>query len=97
MKKWIAIVICHKEGENRVLTSFLVLEAMNRFQAHKRMIEELPANPEYLDNTGNIRPHTVIDLRCIKPHEEEFYRAAFVEMVSELFQLDQPQVARNSA
>lgn len=97
MKKWIAVVFCEKIGENRVIASFLVFHASNRFQAHRKMLEELPSNPEYLDESGTLRPHRVLDLKCIKDHEEDYYRAKFVDMIDHVFYSDRQFIPRNSA
>ena len=79
-KYWVAVVVCKKE--ERVLASFLTFWADNRFKALEAVKVMLPENPEYLDDSGKLRPFSFVELRPIKERDAHLYQGAFLEMFS---------------
>lgn len=91
MKEWIAVVACEvKPG--RLMMSFMVLPDSSRFLAIKNLESELPGNPEYIDETGKLKPYTLIELKHVYSRYTENYRQAFVEMLHDMLQKPPPNI-----
>ena len=85
MPYWAAFVLCHNSEAGKISGSFLSFWAQNRFQAMKAIEHQLPENPVYLDEKGQPRPFSLLDLRQIKPQDTEIWATHFCEFFSDEF------------
>jgi len=82
---WGAFVYCYNPDVNKILGSFISFWARNKFEALNALRDHLPANPDYLDASGELRPYTLLDLRQIKPEESAEWAELFMSFFSNEF------------
>lgn len=82
MRLWAALVRC--EGlDGRLRVSFLTVHAPNRHRALLAVRERLPENPTFCDDSGQLLPHNVDELRQCRESEVDGLMRSFLGLLDE--------------
>lgn len=82
---WVVFVIGYSEEYGQMLASFLSFNALNRFEALKRVEQVLPDNPKWLTRTGELLDFNILSLHQCDPAEVESYAMEYVDSFAGMF------------
>lgn len=84
-KHWVAVVCIYNPYTEKSHFSVLSFQADNRFYAIRKLEEELPLNPQLIDENDKLLPYHLLEFHQIKDEESEeaiiFYQNALADLI----------------